>query len=138
MSLNDLRVWEFLSLLVMPVMIKNIFMLIIMKFLMIPLEKNEKRKNNMKKTKKIKIKNPEEPKDIVKNWMRTKSTIEFMGIWEKINNPHFKGVEFDAFKNRAGSNAFVLSPQKWIESTQAIGIVSKSGRYGSGTYAHKD
>jgi hypothetical protein len=83
-------------------------------------------------------KDPDEPKDIIKNWMRTKSTIEFLGIWEKINNPSFKGVEFDAFKNEAGSNAFVLSPQKWIESTHAIGIVSKSGRYGGGTYAHKD
>lgn len=83
-------------------------------------------------------KNQEEPKDIVKNWMRSKSTIEFLGIWEQINNPNFKGVEFDAFKNEAGSNAFVLSPQKWIEATDAIGIISKSGRYGGGTYAHRD
>lgn len=83
-------------------------------------------------------KNAREPKEIVKNWIRTRSTIEFLGIWEKINNPHFKGVEFDAFKNEAGSNSFVLSPQKWIEATNAIGIISKSGRYGGGTYAHKD
>lgn len=83
-------------------------------------------------------KNSEEPKDIVKNWMRNRSTIEFIGIWEKINNPIFKGVEFDSFKSEAGSNGFVLSPQKWIESTNAIGIISKSGRYGGGTYAHKD
>ncbi len=83
-------------------------------------------------------KNRKEPKDIVKNWMRTRSTIEFLGIWEKVNNPNFKGVEFDAFKNESGSNAFVLSPQKWIEKTNAVGIISKSGRYGSGTYAHKD
>ncbi|MBI2335782.1 MAG: KilA-N domain-containing protein [Deltaproteobacteria bacterium] len=83
-------------------------------------------------------KNRDEPKDIIKNWMRSKSTIEFLGIWEQINNPDFKGVEFDAFKNEAGSNAFVLSPQKWIEATHAIGIVSKSGRYGGGTYAHRD
>jgi hypothetical protein len=83
-------------------------------------------------------KNPDEPKDIIKNWMRSKSTIEFLGIWEQINNPNFKGVEFDTFKNEAGSNAFVLSPQKWIEATQAIGIISKSGRYGGGTYAHRD
>src|SRR3989338_8447421 len=83
-------------------------------------------------------KNSEEPKDIVKNWMRNRSTIEFLGIWEKINNPDFKGVEFDSFRNEAGSNAFVLSPQKWIETTQAIGMISKSGRYGCGTYAHKD
>ena len=83
-------------------------------------------------------KDPDEPKDIVKNWMRNRSTIEFLGIWEKINNPDFKGVEFDSFRNEAGSNAFVLSPQKWIQTTQAIGMISKSGRYGGGTYAHKD
>ena len=83
-------------------------------------------------------KNSEEPKDIVKNWMRNRSTIEFIGIWEKINNPIFKGVEFDSFRSEAGSNGFVLSPQKWIESTNAIGMISKSGRYGGGTYAHKD
>lgn len=83
-------------------------------------------------------KNPMEPKDIVKNWLRTRSTIEFVGLWEKMYNPNFKGVEFDSFKNESGSNSFVLSPQKWIESTNAIGIISKSGRYGSGTFAHKD
>ncbi|QQG44049.1 MAG: KilA-N domain-containing protein [Candidatus Roizmanbacteria bacterium] len=83
-------------------------------------------------------KDTNEPKDIVKNWMRTRSTIEFLGIWEKINNPNFKGVEFDAFKNDAGSNTFVLSPQKWIDATNAIGLISKSGRYGGGTFAHKD
>ncbi|HIH15095.1 MAG: hypothetical protein QT08_C0007G0006 [archaeon GW2011_AR17] len=83
-------------------------------------------------------KNAEEPKDVVRNWMRAKSTIEFLGLWEKINNPLFKGIEFDSFKNEAGSNAFVLAPQKWIEKTNAIGIISKSGRYDGGTYAHKD
>ncbi|MBA4336625.1 DNA-binding protein [bacterium] len=83
-------------------------------------------------------KNPNAPKDIVKNWMRNKDTIEFLGLWEKINNPDFKGVEFDPFKNEAGSNSFVLSPQKWIEKTNAIGIISKSGKYGGGTFAHKD
>ncbi|MFA6285547.1 MAG: KilA-N domain-containing protein [Parcubacteria group bacterium] len=82
-------------------------------------------------------KNAESPADVVKNWTRSKSTIEFLGLWEKLNNPNFKLVEFDGFKNEAGSNAFVLSPQKWIEKTNAIGIISKSGRYG-GTYAHKD
>ncbi len=82
-------------------------------------------------------KNIEFPADVVKNWTRTKNTIEFLGLWEKLNNPNFKLVEFDGFKNEAGSNAFVLSPQKWIEKTKAIGIISKSGRYG-GTYAHKD
>ncbi|MDO8573691.1 MAG: KilA-N domain-containing protein, partial [Candidatus Daviesbacteria bacterium] len=70
--------------------------------------------------------------------MRTHSTIEFLGLWEKINNPNFKLVEFDGFKNEAGSNSFVLSPQKWIEATNATGIVSKSGRYGGGTFAHND
>jgi len=83
------------------------------------------------------LKNQDEPKDVVKNWMRGKSTIEFLGLWERINNSKFKGVEFDAFKNEAGSNAFVLSPQKWVEKTNAIGISAKSGR-GGGTYAHKD
>lgn len=83
-------------------------------------------------------KDSDEPKDVVKNWMRSRSTIEFLGIWEKINNPIFKGVEFDSFRNAAGSNSFVLSPQKWVEVTKAIGIISKSGRYGGGTYAHRD
>ncbi|MCE2928725.1 MAG: KilA-N domain-containing protein [Candidatus Caenarcaniphilales bacterium] len=82
-------------------------------------------------------KNPDEPKDIVKHWMRSKTTIEFLGLWEKINNPEFKGVEFDSFKNEAGSNSFVLSPSKWIEATNAIGIISKAGKSG-GTFAHKD
>lgn len=81
--------------------------------------------------------NPEEPKDVVKNWMRNRSTIEFLGLWEQLNNPDFKGVEFDSFKNQAGDNAFTMSPQKWITNTNAIGIRSVSGRYG-GTFAHKD
>jgi len=79
----------------------------------------------------------ETPADIVKNWMRSRSTIEFLGLWERLNNPDFKLVEFDQFKNEAGDNYFVLSPQRWIKTTNAIGIISKSGRYG-GTYAHKD
>ncbi len=82
-------------------------------------------------------KNPDEPKDVVKNWMRSRSTIEFLGLWEQLNNPDFKGVEFDSFIHEAGSNAFTLSPQKWISSTNAVGIISKSGRNG-GTFAHKD
>lgn len=64
-------------------------------------------------------KNPDEPKDVVKNWMRNRSTIEFLGLWEQLNNPDFKGVEFDSFKHEAGSNAFTLSPQKWISSMNA-------------------
>lgn len=84
-----------------------------------------------------KYRNPHEPKDVIKNWLRLRSTIEFLGLWERLNNPNFIGVEFDSFKNNAGSNSFTLSPQRWIESTNAIGIVSKSGRYG-GTFAHTD
>lgn len=79
----------------------------------------------------------DEPKDVIKNWMRGKDTIQFLGLWENLHNPNFKGVEFDAFRMQAGANAFTMSPKKWIESTNAIGIVSKSGRYG-GTYAHSD
>ena len=82
-------------------------------------------------------KNPDEPKDVVKNWMRSRSTLEFLGLWEQLNNPDFKGVEFDSFIHEAGANAFTLSPQKWIEATGAIGLTSKSGRNG-GTFAHKD
>ena len=79
----------------------------------------------------------DEPKDVIKNWMRSKDTIEFLGLWEQLHNSNFKGVEFDTFKNRAGSNAFTMSPSKWIENTGAIGMVSKPGRYG-GTFAHSD
>ncbi len=82
-------------------------------------------------------KNSKEPKDVVKNWLRSRETIEFLGLWETFNNPNFKGVEFDSFRKEAGTNAFTLSPQRWIEATNAIGIVSKSGRYG-GTFAHSD
>ena len=74
---------------------------------------------------------------IIQNWMRTRNTIEFLGLWEQLYNQNFKSIEFDAFKNEAGSNSFTLTPKKWIESTNAIGIISKAGRYG-GTYAHKD
>jgi len=69
--------------------------------------------------------------------MRTRSAIEFCGLWEQLNNPYFKSIEFDAFKNQSGANSFALTPQKWIEATNAVGIISKSGRYG-GTYAHRD
>ncbi|WP_304206374.1 KilA-N domain-containing protein [Peptostreptococcus russellii] len=82
-------------------------------------------------------KNVHEPKDVVKNWLRVRDTIEFLGLWETIHNPNFKGVEYDSFRKEAGTNAFTLSPQKWIENTNAIGIVSKSGR-GGGTFAHPD
>src|SRR3989344_8992557 len=82
-------------------------------------------------------KNLQEPKDVVKNWLRNKNTLEFLGLWERINNPDFKGVEFDAFMKEAGTNAFVLSPQKWVEKTNSIGLISSSGK-GGGTFAHKD
>jgi len=83
------------------------------------------------------FRDPDRSNYIIQNWMRTRNTIEFLGLWEQLNNPGFKGIEFDAFKNEAGSNAFSMTPKRWIESTSAIGIISKSGRYG-GTYAHKD
>ncbi|MGB4965911.1 MAG: KilA-N domain-containing protein [Microgenomates group bacterium] len=75
---------------------------------------------------------------IIQNWMRTMYTIEFLGIWEQINNPHFKPIEFDGFKIKAGSNSFSMTPKRWIESVNAIGMINKSGRYGGGTFAHKD
>ena len=85
-----------------------------------------------------KHKNPSEPYIVVCNWLRTTSTIQFLGLWEKLNNPSFNPIVFERFKNESGENAFTLSPRKWIKETNAIGIVSKSGRYGGGTYAHKD
>ena len=81
--------------------------------------------------------NPLEPKDVVKNWMRSKTTIEFLGLWEQLNNPDFKGVEFDSFLFEAGSNAFTLSPSRWIKSTNSKGLISKQGNNG-GTFAQKD
>lgn len=83
-------------------------------------------------------KNSDDPRFVIQNWMKTRSTVEFLGIWEVINNTNFNRVEFDTVKNEAGSNAFVLTPSKWVKLTQAIGVISKSGRYGGGTYAHKD
>ena len=98
---------------------------------------NREEKDYISLTDIARYKNPNEPKDVVKNWMRNYSTIEFIGLWEKIHNPNFKGVEFDSFLFQAGSNSFVLSPSRWIVATNAIGIISKAGRYG-GTFAHKD
>jgi hypothetical protein len=74
---------------------------------------------------------------ILQNWMRNRSAIEFMGLWERFNNPNFNSIEFDGIKIMSGSNSFSLTPKRWIEATNAIGIVSKTGRYG-GTFAHKD
>jgi hypothetical protein len=78
-----------------------------------------------------------EGSDHIRNWMRNRNTVEFIGLWETLNNPNFKPVEFDTFRKQAGLNSFNLTPKKWIEATNAIGLISKSGRYG-GTYAHKD
>lgn len=85
-----------------------------------------------------KSKDSENPRFVIQNWMRTKFTVEFLGIWEIMHNPDFNRVEFDTVKNEAGTNAFVLTPQRWIQTTKSIGIVSKAGRYGGGTFAHKD
>ncbi|HOP47273.1 MAG TPA: KilA-N domain-containing protein [Desulfobacteraceae bacterium] len=84
-----------------------------------------------------KYKNEDRSDDLIRNWLRNRNTIEFLGIWEQLNNPGFKPVEFDGFRKQSGLNSFTLTPKQWIETTGAIGIVSKPGRYG-GTYAHKD
>ncbi|HBE77812.1 MAG TPA: DNA-binding protein [Firmicutes bacterium] len=84
-----------------------------------------------------KYKNSDRTDDLIRNWLRNRNTIEFLGIWEQLNNPNFKPVEFDGFRKSAGLNSFTLTPGQWIEKTNAIGIISKPGRYG-GTYAHKD
>lgn len=82
-------------------------------------------------------KNAVEPKDVVKNWMRQKNTLEYLGLWEKLNNPNFKGVEFNPLLSEAGSNSFTMSPSRWVELTAAIGIFTKSGA-GGGTFAQRD
>lgn len=79
----------------------------------------------------------DDPTAVIQNWMRNRDVIEFLGLWEKLHNPEFKPLEFEGFREQAGANAFTMSPRKWIEATNAIGIVSKSGRYG-GTFAHSD
>lgn len=84
-----------------------------------------------------KYKNTDDPRFVIQNWMRNRNTLEFIGLWEVLNNPNFNRVQFDTFRNEAGLNRFTMTPGKWIESTNAIGIVSKAGRYG-GTYAHYD
>jgi hypothetical protein len=83
------------------------------------------------------FKNPERSDDLVRNWLRNRNTVEFLGIWEALHNPDFNSVEFDGIKIQTGLNSFILSPKQWIEKTAAIGITSSTGRYG-GTYAHKD
>jgi hypothetical protein len=85
-----------------------------------------------------KHKEPDRADQIIQNWMRNRNTVEFLGVWERLNNPHFKPLEFEGFRSRAGLNSFVLTPRQWIETTSAIGLISKAGRYGGGTFAHKD
>ncbi|ENY70160.1 KilA-N domain protein [Mycoplasmopsis bovigenitalium 51080] len=80
-------------------------------------------------------KNEDDPRFVIQNWMRNRNTLEFIGLWEILNNKNFNRVQFDTFKMDTGLNRFIMTPQKWIENTNAIGIVSKAGRYG-GTYAH--
>ncbi len=84
-----------------------------------------------------KYKNRDDAFIVINNWMRLRDTIEFLGLWESFSNPDFKPIEFDRFRQESGYNSFTLSPQKWIKATNAVGIISKSGRYG-GTFAHKD
>jgi len=74
---------------------------------------------------------------ILQNWLRNRSTIEFVGLWEQFNNPNFNSIEFDGIKSQSGANSFSLTPKRWIEATNAIGIISKTGKYG-GTFAHRD
>lgn len=99
---------------------------------------SEKENDYISLTDIARFKNVSDPRFAIQNWMKTRYTVDFLGIWEQIHNKNFNRVEFDTFKNEAGTNAFVLTPQKWIQKTKAIGIISKSGRYGGGTFAHKD
>lgn len=84
-----------------------------------------------------KYRNNDDPRFVIQNWMRNRNTVEFLAVWEELHNPNFNRVQFEAVRNEAGLNRFVMTPSKWIELTNAIGIVSKPGRYG-GTYAHSD
>ena len=85
-----------------------------------------------------KYRNEDDPRFVIQNWMRNRNTIEFLAVWEILHNPNFNRVQFEAVKNEAGLNRFVMTPTKWIEQMNAKGIVSKSGRYGGGTFAHSD
>ena len=84
-----------------------------------------------------KHKEPNRSDHVIQNWMRNRNTIEFLGIWEQLNNPKFKPLEFEGFRNKAGLNSFVLTPKQWVQATHAAGLFSKPGRSG-GTFAHKD
>lgn len=85
-----------------------------------------------------KYRDPDRSDYIIQNWLRNRSSIEFIGLWEVLHNPNFNSIDFDGFKNQSGSNSFSLTPKRWIDSTKAIGMVTKAGRYGGGTFAHKD
>ena len=85
-----------------------------------------------------KYRNSGDPRFVIQNWMRNRNTIEYLGIWEELHNPNFNRVQFEAVKPDAGLNRFVMTPTRWIEEMNAIGIVSRAGRYGGGTYAHSD
>ncbi len=82
--------------------------------------------------------NPAQPADLIANWMKNRDTIELLEIWEKLHNPNFNLLQLEEVKKEVGLNRFIISPTKWIETTNAIGMVTKSGRYGGGTFAHKD
>lgn len=84
-----------------------------------------------------KYRNTDDPRFVIQNWMRNRNTVEFLAVWEELHNPDFNRVQFEAVRSEAGLNRFVMTPTKWAEMTNAIGIVSKAGRYG-GTYAHSD
>ena len=84
------------------------------------------------------FKNEEDTHDVIANWLRTIDSLQFLTIWERLNNENFKPTDFEGFKSKPGENAFTISPKKWIELTNAIGIKVKSGRYGGGTFAHRD
>ena len=85
-----------------------------------------------------KYRNDNDPRFVIQNWMRNRNTVEFLAVWEELHNPDFNRVQFEAVRSEAGLNRFVMTPTKWIEQTNAIGIVSKAGRYGGGTYAHNN
>ena len=99
---------------------------------------NLKRDDFLSLTDIAKIKDNDNPRYIIQNWMRNRNTVEFLAVWEEFHNSDFNRVQFEAVRSEAGLNRFVMTPTKWIEQTNAIGIVSKAGRYGGGTYAHSD
>ena len=95
-------------------------------------------KDRLSQTTGAKNRNDNDPRFVIQNWMRNRNTVEFLAVWEELHNPDFNRVQFEAVRSEAGLNRFVMTPTKWIEQTNAIGIVSKAGRYGGGTYAHSD